>query len=345
MMVMCGHEEEQESNATQNLSDNIEEEELEVSLNTFSNSVNPHIFCTSAKVENKVLEVLIDTGSNNNFIREAWVDKLGLSWVEAKRFKVYMGNQQYLLCNKKCTDVRLELQDHVFIVDLYLLPTLRFDIVLGMQWLRNLGPCIHDHNALTMEFQWEGRDVKLAGNTEMVTTKQETVTHSMSQIDERDVSCINMMLFVPIEDFSDLEDKGSATDKFYPLSEASIVNRPLLHPIAILVGRICKQQGRTHKQVLVQWSHSQPEDATWEDLSSFVELYGIPDLEDKVNFEEGSSDSFSHEEVLLDTGHIQQLVKEWAETEVNEKGTTNKLVPRRRNKPAWTCDFIMTMLK
>jgi hypothetical protein len=73
-------------------------------------------------MEKKMLGVLIDTGSNNNFIREALVDKLGLSWVDAKRFKVYMGNGKYLLCNKKSTDVRLELQGHVFIVDLYLLP-------------------------------------------------------------------------------------------------------------------------------------------------------------------------------------------------------------------------------
>jgi len=176
-------------------------------LNTFSNFVNTHIFRISPKLEKSVLEVLIDTGSNKNFIREALVDELGLSWVDAKRFKVYMGNEQYLLCNKKCTDVRLELQCHVFIVDLYLLPLLRFDIVLGMQWLINLGPCIHDHDALTMEFQWEGKDVKLAGNTEMATTKQATFTHSKSTIDGRDVSFLNIMLFVPIEDFFDLEDK------------------------------------------------------------------------------------------------------------------------------------------
>ncbi|MCH94441.1 hypothetical protein A2U01_0015401 [Trifolium medium] len=135
------------------------------------------------------------------------------------------------------------------------------------------------------------------------------------------------------------------------LPEASIANRPLLHPIAILAGRFCMKQGLPRKQVLVQWSHSQPEDATWEDLSSFVDLYGIPDLEDKVNFEEGSSDSFDQDEVPLDTGPIQQLVKEWADTEPIEEeteqqaSTTDKLEPRRRNKPAWTRDFIMAMLK
>jgi len=42
---------------------------------------------------------------------------------------------------------------------------------------------------------------------------------------------------------------------------------------------------------------------------------------------------------------MQQLVKDWVETKVNEEETTNKLEPRRRNKPTWTHDFIMTMLK
>lgn len=48
-----------------------------------------------------------------------------------------------------------------------MLPIWGLDVVLGMQWLRTLGPCVHDHNELTMEFQWEGRMVKLAGNTKV----------------------------------------------------------------------------------------------------------------------------------------------------------------------------------
>jgi hypothetical protein len=120
---------------------------------------------------------------------------------------VYMGNGQYLLYNMKCTDVRLGLQGHVFIVDLYLLPIWGFDIILGMQWLRNLGPCIHDHDALTMEFQWEERNVKHAGNADMATIKQAMFTHSKSMIEERVVSCLNKMLSIPIEDFSDVKDK------------------------------------------------------------------------------------------------------------------------------------------
>jgi hypothetical protein len=53
----------------------------------------------------------------------------------------------------------------------------------------------------------------------------------------------------------------------------------------------------------------------------FVDLHGIPDFEDKVNFEEGSRDSFGQDEVLLDTGSIQLLVKVWDDTKSTEEET------------------------
>lgn len=92
------------------------------------------------------MRILIGTGSNNNFIQEALVEKLGLVCEEAKRFRVYMGNSQYLICNRRCVGVALELQGHSFVVDLYILPIWGLDVVLGMQWLRTLGPCVHNHN-------------------------------------------------------------------------------------------------------------------------------------------------------------------------------------------------------
>ncbi|XP_062099393.1 transposon Ty3-I Gag-Pol polyprotein isoform X1 [Humulus lupulus] len=76
-----------------------------------------------------------------------------------------MGNGNSLWCSQLCKDVELILQGHKFLVDLYVLPKWGLDVVLGMQWLQTLGPCIHDHRALTMEFQWQGSVIKLAGTT------------------------------------------------------------------------------------------------------------------------------------------------------------------------------------
>lgn len=124
-----------------------------------------------AKHGTESVEVLIDIGSNNNFIQETLVTKLGLPLEASKRFKVYMGNGQYLTCNKKCADVELELQGTSFTVDLFVLPIWGLDVVLGMQWLMTLGPCLHDHNELTMEFQWKGKKVTLAGNKTAAATQ------------------------------------------------------------------------------------------------------------------------------------------------------------------------------
>ena len=68
------------------------EDEMEVVLNTLSHSVNPRIFRIMANHGTKALVVLIDTGSNNNFIQETLVDRLRLKYERATRFQVYMGN-------------------------------------------------------------------------------------------------------------------------------------------------------------------------------------------------------------------------------------------------------------
>ena len=79
----------------------------EVSLNSLSNSANPRIFRLRAKHKSEALEVLIDTGSNNNFIQESLANRLELAWEETKVFKVYMGNGNFLACSKICRAVEL----------------------------------------------------------------------------------------------------------------------------------------------------------------------------------------------------------------------------------------------
>ncbi|XP_073137569.1 uncharacterized protein [Henckelia pumila] len=143
---------------------NFGDEEVEVSLHALTSASNPRIFRLTARFERTCVEILLDTGSHHNFIQEGLVTKLGMSCVTARRFRVYMGNGQYLWCEKMCPQVPLTMQGHEFCIDLYVLPIWGLDIVLGMKWLRTLGPCLHDHEALTMEFKWKGETICLVGN-------------------------------------------------------------------------------------------------------------------------------------------------------------------------------------
>ncbi|XP_062109866.1 uncharacterized protein LOC133821735 [Humulus lupulus] len=183
MLILCGYDDEEMGTMVDSEShEEAEETEEEVSLNSLSNSMNPRIFRIMATHGSEAVEVLIDTGSHNNFIQEALVTQLHLECEDTKRFKVYMGNGNFLLCSKICKGVELILQGHSFLVDLYVLPICGLDIVLGMQWLQTLGPCIHDHKALTMEFTWQGTVIKLAGSKELAAHQLSfTQFHAMLQ--------------------------------------------------------------------------------------------------------------------------------------------------------------------
>lgn len=57
-------------------------------------------------------------------------------------------------------------QDVTFSVDLHVLPLRSTNLVLGVQWLKSLGPVLTDYNDLMMKFLCEGWIIKLKGNTE-----------------------------------------------------------------------------------------------------------------------------------------------------------------------------------
>lgn len=50
-----------------------------------------------------------------------------------------------------------------FVVDFYALPLSGLDVVLGVQWLENLGPTLCNWKAQTLEFTWTEQRVKING--------------------------------------------------------------------------------------------------------------------------------------------------------------------------------------
>jgi len=68
------------------------------------------------------------------------------------------------------------MQHTSFTVDLYVLPISGANIVLGVHWLRSLGPIITYYNKLCMQFIYNGQLVTLQGDQDahltMLTTPQ-----------------------------------------------------------------------------------------------------------------------------------------------------------------------------
>ena len=107
--------------------------------------------------------VLIDSGSTHNFIKPTIVEQLQLPVSGTPRFRVFIGNGDFLLCTQRYSSVPIALQGYKFTIDLFVLPIEGPDVVLGIQWLQSLGRVSHDYLASTMEFWQDGTKVVLTG--------------------------------------------------------------------------------------------------------------------------------------------------------------------------------------
>ena len=118
------------------------------------------------RVANQLVVVLIDGGSTHNFVQTRLVRPLGLMAQATQPLRVVVGNGNEVLCQQLCTGVTVTIQNQDFTMDLHALPLCGADIVLGVQWLKSLGPVLTDYNNLTMKFNSDGHIVELKGDTD-----------------------------------------------------------------------------------------------------------------------------------------------------------------------------------
>lgn len=83
--------------------------------------------------------ILIDTGSTNNFLDPAVVKKSGLPVNEKERVKVRVASGEMLPSEGQITLVRAKIQNRIFLVDIHAFIMVGCDMVLGTQWLGELG--------------------------------------------------------------------------------------------------------------------------------------------------------------------------------------------------------------
>ncbi|GJV12405.1 retrotransposon-related protein [Tanacetum coccineum] len=124
--------------------------------------------------------------STYNFVQPGVVERMKLPVTDTKRFKVYIGIGETLLCENICGHVSLEMQGLCMKVDLYVLPMKGPDIVLGIQWLQQLGKVTHAYSQQTMEFTWLDRGYKLQGDDSLC-MKQISLRHMRGLLEADDV--------------------------------------------------------------------------------------------------------------------------------------------------------------
>ena len=77
-----------------------------------------------------------------------------------------MGNGEEIRCQQRCSSVTVHIQRHSFTIDFHILPLCGADVVLGVQWLKTLGPVLTDYTSLNMKFIMGGKLIELKGDRE-----------------------------------------------------------------------------------------------------------------------------------------------------------------------------------
>lgn len=124
----------------------------QISFHSISGHIAPETLHLLGYIDAHPVVILVDGGSTHNFIQAPLAKSLGLPSRVTTPLNVMVGNSQHLHCDKLCQGVKLLIQNTTFMVDLHLLPLSGANVVLGVQWLKALGPILTYYNTLSMKF-------------------------------------------------------------------------------------------------------------------------------------------------------------------------------------------------
>ncbi|CAM8996543.1 unnamed protein product [Rhodiola kirilowii] len=139
------------------------EEPPTISFHAMQGRTLPRTLRLKATLAGRQVLVLIDGGSTHNFVQTRVAKNAGLTVETAKHLSVTVGNGEELRCEGMSRDVQLTLGGKIFHADFYLLPIYGADVVLGAQWLADVGPVMFDYKELWLSLDYEGETLKLQG--------------------------------------------------------------------------------------------------------------------------------------------------------------------------------------
>ncbi|CAA0831262.1 Unknown protein, partial [Striga hermonthica] len=148
--------------------DNLEavNEEHEISIHAMAGIRGPRTIRLPAWVKDRKVMVLVDNGSSHNFINAELSRKLNLPTTKIEPFEVRVANGERLQCTESFWKEPIKFSGVTVKVDLYALPLVGPDVVLGVQWLEGLGKVTTDYRTGIMEFNSEGRQVTPSTSSE-----------------------------------------------------------------------------------------------------------------------------------------------------------------------------------
>ncbi|XP_058753077.1 uncharacterized protein LOC131626262 [Vicia villosa] len=171
---------------------------FQLSPQALTGHYHPQTLKFKGKIQGLSVMVLVDTGSTHNIMQPRIAHHLNLHTTPINQFSVMVGNGSHLQCEGICNNVQIFLQNKPFTLPFYLLPIEGADIVLGMAWLRTLGPIQADFSIPSLTFQHQNTPLTLTGDPSSTPTN--TTFHQLRQLIHTDaIASFHLLLMEPIQ--------------------------------------------------------------------------------------------------------------------------------------------------
>lgn len=112
-------------------------------------------------IKHKHITLLVDSGSTHNFVDINLAKQLNLFVYPIKDLIVETVHGQQVKGIGRCHKVPVQIQNLELQTECYTLPLSGMDMVLGVEWLMQLGTYATNLEEQFMEFKWQGRNYKL----------------------------------------------------------------------------------------------------------------------------------------------------------------------------------------
>ncbi|XP_058788145.1 uncharacterized protein LOC131662390 [Vicia villosa] len=171
-----------------------EETYFQLSPQAVSGHFSPKTLKFKGIIDGLHVTVLIDTGSTHNILQPRIAKHLKIPTKSIPNFSVMVGNGSQLDCCGLCPQVPITLQNHLFFIPFYLLPIEGADVVLGMEWLRTLGPILADFSIPKLSFTYNNKEITITGDSK--TSPTPSSYNQLCQLLHTDsVASIHLLIF------------------------------------------------------------------------------------------------------------------------------------------------------
>jgi hypothetical protein len=136
-----------------------------ISLNALTGLSTPQTLKLIVYIKHRKVIILVDSGSTHNFIHHCISQETHCYIHAVNNFQIMIASGGYMKCGGRCENVCLQIGDYNLKSHMFAIVMGGCDIVLGVEWLRTLGPILMDFQNLTMQFDQGGHKHKFQGIT------------------------------------------------------------------------------------------------------------------------------------------------------------------------------------